>query len=107
MNERLPPHQLAIKKKAEKYGLINTIKKIGVKIFRERGEKISSVVINSLKAIEDNQNVAIKKLQPKNQDNFCTPGGEKESKRPQSSPGEAFGIGKSKKKYRYQPMKRK
>ena len=62
LKERLPAHQKAIKEKAESEGLITTTYNCNVKVFTKTNEgHFRSIPINSLKAVEDIKDRAVKK----------------------------------------------
>lgn len=62
LKERLPAHQKAIKEKAESEGLITSTFNCNVKVFTKTNEgHFRSIPVNSLKAVEDIKNKAVKK----------------------------------------------
>ena len=93
MKERLPPLQREIKKEADQLGLITTTMNCDVKVFKKSDDnKFMPIVVNSLKAVHDIKNTAVKRANrgtkdkpPVNHTPLLTCG---TSKRPRCSPGD-------------------
>ena len=90
MKERSPPISFQLRRKQNNILWLLPQKKCLVKVFTICGYKFSTVVVNSQKAVDDIQRIAIKRTQPNNRDNLYTPGVKVISNRPQGSPGDAF-----------------